>query len=122
MSRMPKNIKIFLGSLLLLTAIGACKQNNAQAPIEATKLEAILRDVHTAEAYSSLLSKDSSHSKYNGKNIDSLATFYQEILNKHHISMSEFDSALKWYSLHPQELDSVYAHILPTFDSLKTVK
>ena len=122
MLRMPKNIKIFLVSFLLITTISACSQNDSKAPIEATKLEAVLRDVHTAEAYSSLLGKDSSYSKYNGKNIDSLAVFYQEILNRHQISMQEFDSALKWYSLHPQELDSVYAHILPTFDSLKTVK
>lgn len=81
----------------------------------------ILLDVHFAEAYSSMLKNDSLHKKYNNKNIDSLAVFYKQILNKHQVSVDLFDSAIKWYSIHPQEMDSVYTHLLPILDSLKTI-
>jgi hypothetical protein len=120
---MPKNIRILLVSFLVLFVCFSCQQSTQdKAPIEGKKLAAILRDLHTAEAYSSLLAKDTLYRQYNGKNIDSLAIFYKQILAKHQVTMATIDSALKWYSLHPQDLDSVYAEVLPTFDSLKTLK
>lgn len=101
--------------------LAGCKTNKENAPISREKMTSILLDVHFAEAYSSMLKSDSLQKKHNNKNIDSLALFYKQILNKHQVSIDLFDSAMKWYSNHPQEMDSVYTHILPVLDSLKTI-
>lgn len=82
-------------------------------------MKLILLDVHFAESYSSMLS-DTLQKKSNNKNIDSLAVFYGQILKKHGVSYELFDSAMNWYSDHPNELDSVYTYLLPVMDSLKT--
>lgn len=118
---MLKNTRVYLSSLSLILFLFACKTNLEQAPISREKMTSILLDVHYAEAYSSMLKSDSLQKKYNNKNIDSLAFFYKQILNKHQVSLDLFDSAMKWYSTHPQEMDSVYTHLLPVLDSLKTI-
>lgn len=82
-------------------------------------MQAILTDIHLAEAYSSLIVTDSIQKQTSNKNIDSLIYFYAQILAKHKTSVSQFEEALKWYSLHPQLLDTVYNNILPVFDSIK---
>lgn len=80
----------------------------------------ILTDVHLAEAYSNLIVKDSVQKKVFNKNIDSLVLFYKIILNKHHITLSQFDNALQWYSLHPQLLDTAYASVVPILERMKS--
>jgi hypothetical protein len=84
-------------------------------------MKEILLDVHIAEAYSSLVCKDSIANRTFNKNIDSLSIFYKLILDKHHVSITQLEEAMKWYGLHPQELDSVYSNIMPVLDSLKGV-
>jgi plasmid replication initiation protein len=86
-------------------------------------MSALLLDIHFAEAYSSILPKDSNTqaASLSGKNLDSLAMYHQAIFSKHKINIQDWEQALKWYTQHPQELDSVYAHILPILDSLKTI-
>lgn len=118
---MLKNTRVYLSSLSLIFLLLGCKTNHEQAPISREKMTSILLDVHYAEAYSSMLKSDSLQKKYNNKNIDSLAFFYKQILNKHQVSFDLFDSAMNWYSIHPQEMDSVYTHLLPVLDSLKTI-
>lgn len=81
----------------------------------------ILGDIHFAEAYCSLLPTDSLQKKTSNKNTDSLAVFYKQILDKNKVSITEFENALKWYSLHPQQLDTVYAKIMPVMDSIKAI-
>lgn len=118
---MLKNTRVYLNSLFLICSFWSCKSPAEQAPIGKEKMSSILLDVHFAEAYSSLLKSDSLQKKSSNKNIDSLAVFYRQILDKYQVSTGLFDSAIKWYSLHPAELDSVYAVILPKLDSLKTI-
>ncbi|MES2479320.1 MAG: DUF4296 domain-containing protein [Bacteroidota bacterium] len=118
---MHKNIRICLSSLSLITSLIACKSNNTEAPINKEKMKLILLDVHFAESYSSMLKNDTLQKKSSNKNIDSLAVFYGQILEKHGISYELFDSAMNWYSHHPEELDSVYTYLLPVMDSLKTI-
>jgi hypothetical protein len=120
---MHRNTKVFLGSsLFALVLFWGCKPNVAKAPIDVPQMKAILRDVHLAEAYSGLLAADTIYHQYGSKNIDSLAYFYKEILDKHQVSIGLFDSALKWYSLHPMQFDSAYTHLLPIYDSLKSIR
>jgi hypothetical protein len=86
-------------------------------------MSALLLDIHFAEAYSSILPKDTNAqpASVSGKNIDSLAKYHKAIFSKHKITVQDWEQALKWYTQHPQELDSVYAGILPILDSLKTI-
>lgn len=103
--------------------LSSCNSNNQeQPPISREKMSTLMLDIHFAEAYSSVIPKDSNAkpASVTGKNIDSLAVYHQAILSKHHIKLSEWQQALKWYIQHPSELDSVYAIILPKLDSLKT--
>jgi len=92
--------------LLLLTT--ACSNKKAEAPIPAAKMQAIMLDIHLAEAYSGTI-PDSAHS---GKNRDSLARYYKEIFAHHQIAEADFNKGLEWYRVHPDELDSVYAKML----------
>lgn len=121
---MLKNTKTYLSSFIGLTMLlCSCSNNNKeQAPISRKKMSALLLDIHFAEAYSSIIPKDSNSkpASVTGKNIDSLAVYHQAIFSKHKIKLPDWEQALKWYTQHPQELDSVYARILPILDSLKT--
>jgi Domain of unknown function (DUF4296) len=92
--------------LLLLTT--ACSNKKAEAPIPAAKMQAIMLDIHLAEAYSGTI-PDSAHS---GKNRDSLARYYKEIFAHHQIAEADFNKGLEWYRVHPDELDSVYANMV----------
>lgn len=86
-------------------------------------MQHILHDIHLAEAYSSILAKDdTTYRQYNGKNIDSLARYYKLILQQQGLSLAQWDSALSWYTLHPNMLDSAYYYLLPQYDSLKTAQ
>ena len=122
---MHKNTKTSLSSIIglamLLCSCGNKKQDHA--PINREKMSALLIDIHFAEAYSSILPKDTNAqpASVSGKNLDSLAMYHQAIFSKHKINIQDWEQALKWYTQHPQELDSVYAHILPILDSLKTI-
>lgn len=121
---MLKNTKTSLSSLVgLALFLFSCSNNSQeQAPINREKMSALLIDIHFAEAYSGILSKDSNAKPLSltGKNIDSLAVYYQAVFSKHKIQLAQWEKALTWYTQHPQELDSVYARILPILDSLKT--
>ncbi len=79
-----------------------------------------MTDIHLAESYSSLIVTDSIQKQTINKNTDSLVYFYASILAKHKTSVGQFEEALQWYSLHPQLLDTVYANMMPVFDSMKT--
>lgn len=121
---MHRNTKAFPNNfivifIVLFSLIVACK-NKEQAPIEVSKMKDILTDVHLAEAYSSLIVKDSVQKKVFNKNIDSLALFYKIILNKHQVTLTQFDEALQWYSLHPQLLDTAYASVVPILERMKS--
>ncbi len=105
--------------MLLSSLLFSCGIQEEKPPVEAKKMQSILTDIHLAEAYSSLIVTDSVQKQTSNKNIDSLVYFYAQILARHKTSVSQFEEALKWYSLHPQLLDTVYNNILPVFDSIK---
>lgn len=80
----------------------------------------ILLDIHLAEAYSSIIVRDSVHKARYNKEIDSLSLFYKQILSRNKVAPEAFEQALQWYALHPDKMDSVYTRLTPVLDSMKT--
>ena len=106
MSRIPL-------SALLLLLVFSCRQHNNYSGDHLPKevMQQLMLDVNIAEAYS-ISTKDSLH-RSGSKNIDSLSVFYSRIFAHYKITEAEFNTSLEWYKNHPEELDTIYAHILP---------
>jgi hypothetical protein len=118
---MRKNTRLFrnrLCALFFCLAIQACKQDE-KPPIPVTTMKSILLDIHLAEAYSSVIVRDSLQKARYNKQIDSLSLFYKQILSRNKTTPEAFENALQWYALHPDKLDSVYTRIMPVLDSMK---
>ena len=69
-------------------------------------------DIHFAEASSVILNKDTTVHK-GDKNLDSLAIFYNSVFRHHNISQKEFEESLHWYKQNPEQLDTIYAKLIP---------
>ncbi|HTN18318.1 MAG TPA: DUF4296 domain-containing protein [Chitinophagaceae bacterium] len=119
---MHRNIRHFRskpGLLLVFLLLYSCKPQE-KPPIPVETMKNILLDIHLAEAYSSVIVRDSVHKARYNKELDSLSLFYKQILGRNKVAPDAFEQALKWYALHPDKLDSVYSGIAPVLDSLKT--
>lgn len=112
---MRKAAFIFISLLL------ACKGNQHQPAnlISKEKMQKVLLDVNMAEAYSAQV-KDSLHRPPGAKNTDSLISYYKEIFAHHKITPDEFSTSLYWYKGHPEDLDSIYASMLPVATAWQT--
>jgi len=109
----------FVPALLFLVSALACKSNSS-SHLPPDKMSSVLLDVQAAETYSSFVRKDSLH-PYKTKNTDSLANYYKSVFAHYHISKEQFDESLIWYSLHPEELDSVYNRIVPILTRMESL-
>lgn len=105
---------VLLAAFLCLAA--ACR--NDHAPLSPAKMEAVLLDVQVAEVYSSMVPRDSI--KGESKNTDSLAAWYRSIFQHHGVTREEFDQSVNWYRNHPEELDSVYTHVMHRLEQTKS--
>ncbi|MBS1585380.1 MAG: DUF4296 domain-containing protein [Bacteroidetes bacterium] len=72
------------------------------------KMQRILYDMNAAEVYSTLVQKEQAISLNRGKNSDSLAHYYNEILAHYNVTQAQFDKSMLWYKSHPARLDSIY--------------
>jgi hypothetical protein len=97
--------------LIVLVLLASCKRKGEPA-IQPAQMEKILTDIHIAEAYSVMVN-DSLHHIRN-KNYDSLAVYYNDIFAHYHVSKEQFIKSIAWYKNNPEDLDSVYAHMLIT--------
>lgn len=104
--------------MLFLMACSSQPKVNVLSP---AKLEPVILDLQLAEAYA------------NGTNVtrdahavssqhDSFALYRLRILNKHGISEQEYTRSMEWYSEHPDQLDSMYTHVLTKLNLLKEQK
>ena len=112
---MPRILLIACALLLLFS----CKQKSAFSGDHLSRdlMQKVILDVNLAEAYS-ISAKDSLH-KVGTKNVDSLPAFYKRVFDHYKITEAEFNTSLEWYKSHPEELDSVYAHIIPIANKLQ---
>ncbi|XZF16517.1 DUF4296 domain-containing protein [Chitinophagaceae bacterium MMS25-I14] len=113
---MKRQIVTLACTLVLLLA--ACKTEESHIP--AGKMKQVLLDIHIAESWSSMCVTDSlKQHPSREKNMDSLAVYYNSILKHYNITSDEFQSSMQWYQHHPDELDSVYANIIPELSKLE---
>ncbi len=106
-------------SVLLFCSIlvFSCDSAKEEPPIAPKKMEQLVMDLHMAEVYSSI-TRDSTHN-VTAKNVDSLAVYHKEILAHHNLSIEQFNVVISWYKDHAEELDSVYAHIMPRMSEIE---
>lgn len=97
----------------LIFFVASCKQETPHLPKD--KMQQVLLDVQMAEVYSSMLPKDTGLLA-GAKETDSVAAFYQEVLQHHHVTAAELMQSLDWYRAHPAELDSVYSQAMKALD------
>lgn len=115
----PTRFAAILLSCCLLTA-SCSRKTGDEAHLSAQTMQNILTDIHMAEVYSSMVGQDSLH-PITEKNPDSLAHYYREIFAHHKVTPEEFKQSMNWYKLHPEQLDSIYARIIPGMNELEAV-
>lgn len=109
--------KRVLISLVTLCISAGCGSSE-QPPIEPEKMQAILVDVHLAEARNQQTGKDSTSNPL-PKDLKDLAASYNVIYKHHGIDEAEFEKSMKWYRYHPDQLDSVYAKVLSDLSEME---
>ncbi|RYD55831.1 MAG: DUF4296 domain-containing protein [Sphingobacteriales bacterium] len=107
-----RNLLLALPFLLL-----ACQQRQEESPMPKDKMEQLVVDLHMAEVYSSI-GRDSTYS-VSAKKMDSLAVYYNDVLRHHNITQDQFNEIVNWYKVNPQELDSVYAKVIPRLTEME---
>ncbi|PZF71442.1 DUF4296 domain-containing protein [Taibaiella soli] len=111
-----KYFRSFLLIVVFTSLAFSCKKEEPHLSQET--MRSILTDIQLAETYSTMVLKDSTHPVID-KNMDSLALFYKEIFRHYNVTQEEFQSSIKWYQLHPDEIDSVYARMLGDFNKME---
>lgn len=95
----------FFRFIILSFFLSGC--NNDTPPkdiIEEQKMVRVLADLHTIDGYiSTLMYTDTL--RVAGKN------YYATVYKKHNISKSTFEKSLKYYSMQPVLLDSMYSKV-----------
>jgi hypothetical protein len=93
----------YLTIALFLLLILSC-QKEGKAPISAETFTHILADMHTAEA--------ATEGEFTTAKDSILKVYYLQILKKHGVSQTDFDSTMAVYSRKPIEFDSLYANVV----------
>jgi len=114
-------MKKYIALLLCVVLSISCQKKQSDSEhLSQDQMGKILFDVQLAEAYSTMVTKDTVH-KLTGRNMDSLGVYYKEILAHNKVSEQLFNESLNYYREHPDELDSIYTRMLPEFEKLQAV-
>jgi len=97
-----KAFKLFILGLFLIVS---CKDNELPKDlIEEQKMIKIIADLHIIDGYmATLVYTDST--RINGKN------FYASVYKSHNTTKAEYEKSLKFYSMDPVRLDSMYNRV-----------
>ena len=83
-------------------------------------MEDVLFDITLAESYSTV-GRDNQHIA-GTKNVDSLTVYYKEIFAHNHITEADFSNSMIWYKKHPDQLDTIYNHVLTRMTKVQTAE
>ncbi|OSZ81803.1 hypothetical protein CAP35_00610 [Chitinophagaceae bacterium IBVUCB1] len=113
-------LKKSFAAIFLTVCFTSCKlfSKSNDGVIQPDNMKLILSDLHIAEVYSSMVN-DSLY-QVRDKNKDSLAVYYKTVLTHHNITKEQLVQSIKWYKMHPAELDSVYADMITDFSKLES--
>jgi hypothetical protein len=89
----------------------SCSKGDSGFHVPPKVMQKMLLDMNISEAYS-LIVKDGAQ-RLPGKNMDSLAAYYKDILEHYHITAGQFSENLDWYKNHPEVIDTIYTNITP---------
>jgi hypothetical protein len=112
-------MKRYVAVCLTMILLYACKDDDNGYHLPPKEMGKLLMDLHIAEAYSTLVKKDSLHQQ-SAKNYDSLSVYYKDVFTHYHITQAQFDATMSWYREHPDDLDTVYTNMLPAMGILET--
>ena len=73
-------------------------------------MEDILVDLHKADGIILVTGM-----QYNRDTLQQVC--YGEVLEKHKITQSQFDSSLVWYTAHPQLFNKIYPHVMARLEA-----
>ena len=77
--------------------------------LSSRQMRNVIIDLHKTEA----LMDESGLSRYNS---EVRSVYYAQVLEKHGITQSQFDSSLVWYTAHPQLFDKIYPKVLKSLE------
>ena len=78
--------------------------------LSSEKMEDILVDLHKADGIILVTGM-----QYNRDTLQQVC--YGEVLEKHKITQSQFDSSLVWYTAHPQLFNKIYPHVMARLEA-----
>lgn len=99
---MIKRIVIFLLALLVVS----CNFSKEKNLIPRDKFVSILTDMHLAEGYYA------THGRETKNHNDSTFNFYNTIFKNYGYTRADFDTTLKYYTVHSQEFDLLYEDVV----------
>ena len=97
-----RRLKLFILSLFFLA--GCDQHKSPEGIIGQQKMVGILSDLHIMDGYISTL-------QYPDSQWTSGQNHYSTIYKKHNVSRATFEKSLKYYSLQPTLLDSMYTQV-----------
>jgi Domain of unknown function (DUF4296) len=101
----------FFTSIALIIAFLSC-QNSDKAPIPEATFTRILAEMHTAEG--------AAEGEFASAKDSLLRIYYAQILKKHEVTQTDFDSTLSVYSRQPVVFDSLYSNVLREIQKIDT--
>ncbi len=112
---MRKYKKNFFGLLswsvavFCLAAAGGLTSCRPEGILHSRQMREVIIDLHKTDA----LLDETGLSRYNS---EVRSVYYAQVLEKHGITQSQFDSSLVWYTAHPQLFDKIYPKVLKSLD------
>jgi hypothetical protein len=102
-----KGINKILLLSLLLAFVTSCRQSEVLPP---ETMRDILYELHRADGAIQAAGYNYSHDQ-------EVAGYYKNILDKYGLTQAEFDSALVWYTDHPQIFNKIYPQVIERLDA-----
>ncbi len=110
MKKIYKNNRIFFLLTVVILFLGC--NNRPKNVLNSKQMEDFLFDMHLLE--SSLRTSDQLY-----KTPKEQQFYYSELLDKHNITVADYDSSVVWYTKHPKEYYRIYNKVHTRIDTLK---